>query len=109
MVSTEASPFRHLGGGGGVSGKLAQEHNWAAAEALTEQRALPVIWPSVMSKQDVDEVLACGAEAVSFGAIHIRKPWLPTKIVQAIARERQQAKTKENKVGKTEDHRATQI
>lgn len=70
------------GGGGGVSGKPAQKHNWAAVEALAKQGALPVIGPSIMEFEDVESVRKLGAKAVSFGAIHLRTPWKPTSIVQ---------------------------
>lgn len=69
------------GGGGGVSGKPAQKHNWAAVEALAKQGSLPVIGPSVMCLEDMDIVRKLGAGAVSFGAIHLPshpvwlKPW----------------------------------
>lgn len=66
------------GGGGGVSGKPAQIHNWRAVEALALQEALPVIAPSIMSFEDLRKVRRLGAKAVAFGTIHLRKPWLPT-------------------------------
>jgi len=70
------------GGGGGVSGKPAQKFNWFAAEELKRQGAIPVIWPSVMDEEDVKFVQQIGADAISFGAIHFRTPWKPTKIVE---------------------------
>ncbi|MDP3882885.1 MAG: hypothetical protein Q8Q48_02410 [Candidatus Staskawiczbacteria bacterium] len=70
------------GGGGGVSGKPAQKHNWAAVEALAKQGSLPVIGPSVMEFEDMDRVRKLGAKAVSFGAIHLRTPWAPTSFVR---------------------------
>lgn len=83
------------GGGGGVSGKPAQKHNWAAVEALAKQGLLPVIGPSIMEFKDMDNVRRLGAKAVSFGAIHLPdyplwlKPWTlftnplkPTKFVE---------------------------
>ena len=69
------------GGGGGVSGKPAQKHNWKAVEELCNQKALPVIAPSIMEFGDLAKVRALGADAVSFGAIHLRTPWKPTSIV----------------------------
>ena len=69
------------GGGGGVSGKPAQQHNWRAVEALAKQGLLPVIAPSIMEFEDLDRVRRLGAKAVSFGAIHLRTPWKPTSIV----------------------------
>ncbi len=74
---------KQVGGGeGGVSGKPAQKHNWAAVEALARQGSLPVIGPSVMEFEDMDRVRKLGAQAVSFGAIHLRTPWKPTSFVQ---------------------------
>ncbi len=71
-----------LGGGGGVSGRPAQKQNWAAVKELSEQRKLPVIAPSIMGFDDLARVRALGASAVSFGAIHLLKPWAPTSIVE---------------------------
>lgn len=70
------------GGGGGVSGKPAQQHNWAAVKALAKQSSLPVIGPSIMEFADMGRVRALGAQAVSFGAIHLRTPWKPTSFVK---------------------------
>lgn len=46
----DQSPVLMVGkpGSGGVSGRLAQKHNWPAVEKLAKQGALPVIAPSVM-------------------------------------------------------------
>ena len=82
----EKSPLWKLeqkvgGGGGGVSGKPAQNLNWRAVEALARQGSLPVIGPSVMEFEDINRVRKLGASAVSFGAIHLPddpvwlKPW----------------------------------
>jgi len=77
------------GGGGGVSGKPAQKFNWAAARALRNQRALPVIVPGVMDYEDFIRTKK-RFDAVSFGAIHFRTPWAPTSFV-----EREMKETKE--------------
>lgn len=89
----EDSPLWRLqkkvgGGGGGVSGKPAQEFNWEAVRRLSNQGALPVIGPDIMEFEDLDRVKELGAQAVSFGAIHLRKPWKPTVFVQRELRER---------------------
>jgi dihydroorotate dehydrogenase (fumarate) len=89
------------GGGGGVSGRPAQNLNWAAVRALSEQGALPVIGPSVMEYDDLARVKSCGAQAISFGAIHLpdyplwRRPWTiftnpckPTQIVRQAMQEK---------------------
>lgn len=96
FTNGEQTPLAKLekqvgGGGGGVSGKPAQKHNWAAVEALVKQASLPVIGPSVMDHADVDRVFTLGARAVSFGAIHLRTPWKPTSIVMSEQRESTQA------------------
>lgn len=70
------------GGGGGVSGKPAQKHNWAAVEALAKQGSLPVIGPSVMEFEDMEKLRKLGAKAIGFGAIHLRTPWKPTSFVK---------------------------
>lgn len=70
------------GGGGGVSGKPAQKHNWQAVEALAKQGSLPVIGPSVMEFEDMEKLRELGAKAIGFGAIHLRTPWKPTSIVE---------------------------
>lgn len=83
----EISPLRKLeervgGGGGGVSGKPAQHLNWLAVRRLAMDGSLSVIGPSVMEFRDVGWVRELGAQAVSFGAIHLRTPWKPTSIVK---------------------------
>jgi len=79
----QTSPLHRLGGGGGVSGLPAQVHNWKAVKELSAQNALPVIAPSVMSKHDVKLVTeVLGAQAVSFGAIFLHRPWIPTQIAR---------------------------
>ncbi len=79
------SPMAEVGklgsGDGGVSGKPAQKENWKAVEVLACQGPIPVIGPSVMEYDDLARVRALGAQAVSFGAIHLRTPWMSTQIV----------------------------
>jgi dihydroorotate dehydrogenase len=71
------------GGGGGISGKLAQRYNWLAVNQLrTQVHAMPIIGPSVMEYEDLAKVREAGASAISFGAIHLRTPWKPTSIVK---------------------------
>ncbi len=73
------------GGMGGVSGKPAQGHNWEAVEALARLarlKGLPVIGPGIMEFEDMNRVRERGAQAVSFGAIHLRTPWKPTQFVR---------------------------
>ncbi|MES2985588.1 MAG: hypothetical protein V4686_00500 [Patescibacteria group bacterium] len=78
------SPLAKLkgAGGGGVSGKPAQEFNWPAAKELAEKNYLPVICPSIMEYEDLEKVDELGAKAYSFGAVHVRTPSKPTSIVE---------------------------
>jgi dihydroorotate dehydrogenase len=78
------------GGGGGVSGRPAQKHNWAAVQALAKQGSLPVIAPSVMEYPDLKTVRDLGASAVSFGAAHLPWPGKPTAIVRKDMKQRRQ-------------------
>ncbi len=83
----ERSPLWRLenkvgGGSGGVSGKPAQPFNWQAVRDLSRNTSIPVIGPSIMEYDDMRKVRSVGARAVSFGAIHIRTPWKPTKFVK---------------------------
>lgn len=74
---------RQVGGGaGGVSGRPAQILNWRAVREIAADDTLPVIAPSIMDYADLERVRALGAQAVSFGAIHLRTPWKPTMIVR---------------------------
>ncbi|MFA6404474.1 MAG: hypothetical protein WCW03_00480 [Candidatus Paceibacterota bacterium] len=83
FTNGEQTPLAKLekqvgGGGGGVSGKPAQKHNWAAVESLSKQGSLPMIGPSVMEFEDMKKLRRLGAKAISFGAIHLPtkgKPW----------------------------------
>jgi dihydroorotate dehydrogenase len=70
------------GGGGGVSGKPAQKWNWRAVAAIALDSSLPVIGPSIMEFEDIEQLRLLGARAYSFGAIHLRTPWKPTAIVE---------------------------
>lgn len=81
-VSPLASVGKEGTGGGGVSGKPAQKLNWEAVAALSQLGTLPIIAPSIMEYEDVGHVFMLGANAVSFGAIHLRTPWKPTSIVK---------------------------
>lgn len=80
------SPLEKIGkpgtGGGGISGERAKAYNWAVVRELFEQGSLPVIAPSIMKYEDLDCVRSLGAQAISFGAIHLRTPWKPTWIVR---------------------------
>ena len=80
------------GGGGGVSGTLAQEHNWRALGQIVRSGcAIPTIASSIMEYDDLACVRSLGARAVSFGSIHMRTPWKPTAIVRRDMFERNRA------------------
>jgi dihydroorotate dehydrogenase (NAD+) catalytic subunit len=105
VFGDEPSPLRRLekrvaGGGGGVSGKPAQKLNWRAVRYLVEGTIVPVIGPSIMKYSDLDTLDKLGAKAYSFGAIHLRKPWLATRIVlkhlkAMLKAEQEEVKTRE--------------
>lgn len=66
------------GGGGGVSGKAAQLHNWKALAEMANRTGFttPVIGCSVWNYEDIPHLLeVIGVRAISFGAVFIQKPW----------------------------------
>jgi dihydroorotate dehydrogenase len=63
--------------GGGISGKGAQNENWKAAYRLKMLTSTPVIFPSIVSWEDIEEVQEMGADAISFGSIHLPSKWKP--------------------------------
>lgn len=82
----EKSPLWKLqervgGGGGGVSGKLAQKFTWPVARKIIDQGYLPVIIPHIMEYEDIEKATKMGGSAFSFGVIHMptyplwRNPW----------------------------------
>lgn len=80
----------HKYGGGGVSGEPAQSYNWHVARILRNQCNIPVVWPSVMNRNDFGHVLEDEhADAVSFGAIHFLHPCRPTALVRRAQRDHQ--------------------
>lgn len=103
------SPLHRLqekvgGGGGGVSGKVAQAFTWHAAfELIHRTHALPVIVPSVWEYDDIDRIYGRFGErrvAVSFGSIHIPQllnplTWLnPAKPTRFVRRWRAENQTR---------------
>jgi dihydroorotate dehydrogenase len=84
VFGEKSSPLSRLekkvgGGGGGVSGYPAQELNWKAVRELAKQGSLPVIGPSIMEYDDMAKVRSLGAQAVSFGTIHLPSSPFPLK------------------------------
>ena len=71
-----------------------------AVKELADQGALPVIGPSVMEFEDMENLIDIGAQAVSFGTIHLadnpvwKKPWTiftnPCKPTNFVLRERRE-------------------
>ncbi|MBI2039341.1 MAG: nitronate monooxygenase [Candidatus Niyogibacteria bacterium] len=75
------SPFAKFGGGG-VSGKIAQDHTWDMVRKLSEASSIPVIAPSIWNYEDIDHVMQLGAQAVHFGSVFMASPWFPTRAVR---------------------------
>lgn len=77
------SPLHRLqkrvkGGGGGVSGRRAQAHNWPIVEALAKQGCIPVIAGSIMRFEDIAYTQKkLGAKAWAYGTIHLPDRWRP--------------------------------
>lgn len=69
-------------GGGGVSGKVAQQFTWGLVKQFTELTTIPVIGPSVWDFDDLKKVRSLGAKAISFGSVLMRHPWRPTLYVR---------------------------
>jgi hypothetical protein len=85
------------GGGGGVSGKAAQFHNWLAViQIKATVPEMPVIAPDIWEYRDIAFVRdVLNADAVSFGAIHAKHFFLgsvlPTMYVRRLFRARGEA------------------
>lgn len=81
----QLSPLAHHGGGG-VSGMLAQRFTWTMAmDIQTRWPDMPVIWPSVWTKEDAIKLITkYHAPAISFGFLLVRHPTEPTRIVREL-------------------------
>jgi dihydroorotate dehydrogenase (NAD+) catalytic subunit len=75
------SPLARLGGGG-VSGRAAQKVNWKAAQQIIYENKASIIVPDIWQYNDIHEVFMRGADAISFGAIHMLRPWAATRYVR---------------------------
>lgn len=84
-ISLNSAPKMY--GKGAYSGKIAQEYNWATADYL-QSLGFKVIWPSLWEYEDIDTVISRKAAAVSFGAIHLLRPWAPTQWIRRYLREK---------------------
>lgn len=75
------SPLENLGGGG-VSGKAAQQFTWDLVKQLTRLTTISIIGPSVWNFDDLSKIRNLGAKAISFGSIFMCHPWRPTLYVR---------------------------
>ena len=73
----------------GISGKIAQVVNWPFIRDLIKLDKVPIIGCSVWEYRDIQRLWNLGVNAISFGSIHMLRPWLPTKWVR---RERNEKK-----------------
>jgi hypothetical protein len=78
-ISLNSAPLAY--GKGAYSGKVAQQYNWATAEHL-QNLGFKVIWPSLWEYEDIQKCFDKGAGAVSFGAVHLLRPWAPTQWIK---------------------------
>jgi len=74
-------------GNGAWSGKRAQLGNWSAA-ALLQHMGFKVIWPSIWEYGDIQRAIDGGAQAISFGAVHLLRSWAPSMWVRRYMKER---------------------
>jgi dihydroorotate dehydrogenase len=100
------SPLHRLekrvgGGGGAVSGKPLQKHNWSFMHQIHKAvPAMNLVASSIMEYNDMREVRVYGASGVSFGTINLPdyywwlKPWTiftnPCKPTRFVKREQQE-------------------
>lgn len=84
-VSLNSAPMPYEKGA--YSGKPAQLYNWVTARHLQQDLGFKVIWPSLWEYEDIHRVAEQGAEAVSFGAVHLLRPWAPTRWVNRYLQE----------------------
>lgn len=75
------SPLAEFGGGG-VSGKIAQDFTWTLLRNLVSITSIPVVGPSVWDFGDMEKVKTLGAKAVSFASVFMCHPWRPTCYVR---------------------------
>lgn len=81
IFPNQKSPLAKLGGGG-VSGKIAQNYTWKMVKELSENTKTPVIGPGVWEYADIQRLRDLGAKAISFGSIFMKYPWRPTAFVK---------------------------
>jgi hypothetical protein len=83
-ISLNSAPRAY--GSGAYSGELAQPFNWVTGDHL-RSLGFKVIYPSVWEYGDIEKLYARGADAISFGAIHLLRPWAPTSFVRKYVNE----------------------
>ena len=83
IYPNKESPLKHLGGGG-VSGKLAQEINWNFMQEIIDISPTPVIAPSIWDTKDIEITKNMGAKAFSFGTRFLLAPWAPNQIISSL-------------------------
>lgn len=86
VFPNKESPLAEFGGGG-VSGKPAHPYMLELINRLACRTSIPLIG-TVWDFGDIRQVRLLGAKAVSFGSIHIRYPWRPTRFVKRDKKER---------------------
>jgi dihydroorotate dehydrogenase len=91
IFPNKKSPLEKFGGGG-VSGKPAQQLNWELTQALAEMTLVPIIAPGIWDFEDINRVKSLGADAISFGSVFTLYPWRPTIFVRRMERMRESKK-----------------
>ena len=71
---------------GAWSGRFASDANWATASNL-KSLGFKVIFPSIWKYEDIQKCFDMGADAISFGSVHLLRPWAPTRWVRRYEKE----------------------
>jgi dihydroorotate dehydrogenase (NAD+) catalytic subunit len=89
----DSSPLSKYGFNGGVSGEIIRTYARDALLRVNRITKVPIIsGGGIFSKEEADWRFQSGADAVSFGTLFLRRPWMPNKIVQAIEKQPQESK-----------------
>lgn len=81
IFPNKISPLKHLGGGG-VSGKIAQEHTWRLVRKIVMMHSIDVVAPSIWDYEDIERARRLGAKAISFASVFLPYPCRPTSYVK---------------------------
>lgn len=77
-VSLNSFPVKY----GAISGKCIQKYNWELMRKLRKE-GLKVVASSIWEYKDIVEVIMyIGCQAVSFGSIHLLRPYAPTQYIK---------------------------